>query len=286
MIQDSYRLSEEQIQHYEVFGFLVRRSVFSAEEVARMNDEFDRRLAIVIKETDPEGKRSFNNWTNRTPETPFIASLLDDPRIYRHSEQLIGEESVPVHSNANSYGTNSGWHPDRSDHHMCVIKNVMYLQPTAADRGALRVIAGSHKSPLHEDLLHMGLQGFDEEKSQFLKRSGLRGEEIPCYVFESNPGDVITFNELTWHAAFGGYRDRRTCTFNFYSNPKTTDEKEAMRKEVEHIGESNKNLGTVGLQYHRWWLENPENNPRRARWINWLNEWGFVDAYNNNTVVI
>ena len=163
MIQDSYRLSEEQIQHYEVFGFLVRRSVFSAEEVARMNDEFDRRLAIVIKETDPEGKRLFNNWPTRNPETPFLASVLEDPRIYRHSEQLVGEDSVPVHSNANSYGTYSGWHPDRTDHRICTIKNVMYLQPTTADRGALRVIPGSHKKPLHEDLLRIGVKGFDED---------------------------------------------------------------------------------------------------------------------------
>ena len=96
--------------------------------------------------------------------------------------------------------------------------NVMYLQPTTADRGALRVIPGSHKKPLHEDLLRIGVKGFDEDDSQFLKRSGLSGEDIPCYIFESNPGDVITFNEWTWHAAFGGYQDRRTCTFNFYRN--------------------------------------------------------------------
>ena len=94
-------------------------------------------------------------------------------------------------------------------------------------------------------------------------------------------GDVIIFNQLTWHAAFGGYRDRRTCTFNFYGAPRTPEAAESMRKVVEHIPEIKKNLGTVGLQYHPWWLANPENNPRRARWISWLEEWGFVEAYNN-----
>ena len=54
-----------------------------------------------------------------------------------------------------------------------------------------------------------------------------------------------------------------------------------MRKEVEYTSNSNNRLGTVGLQYHPWWLENPENNPRRTRWINWLKKWGFVDAYDN-----
>ncbi len=281
MIQENYSLSEAQIQHFEVFGFLVRRQVFSSEEVARMNEEFDRRLACIVRETDPEGKRIFNNWPNRSPETPFIASVLEDPRIYLPAEQLTGEDSVPVNSNANSYGINSTWHADTNDHHLCIIKNVMYLQPTTADHGALRVIPGSHKNPLHEDLLHIGLEEGEINEPRFLEKSGMRGEEIPCYIFESNPGDIITFNELTWHAAFGGYRDRRTCTFNFSRNPKTPEEIESMQKELERFPEGNKILGTVGMQYHPWWLENPDHNPRRMRWINWLTEWGFIEAGNN-----
>ena len=137
MIQDNYSLTEEQIKHFEVFGFLVRRNVFTTDEVAKMNEEFDSRRAVLLEGTDPEEKRFFDNWPNRNPETPFISSLLDDPRIYQHSEQLVGEDSVPVHSNANSYSQDSGWHPDRTDHNICTIKNVMYLQPTIADRGAL-----------------------------------------------------------------------------------------------------------------------------------------------------
>ena len=284
MIQENYRLSEAQIQHFEVFGFLVRRNVFTAEEVAKMNAEFDRRLASVLEGTDPEGNQTLNNWTNRTPETPFIASLLEDPRIYLPAEQLVGEDSVPVHSNANSYGTNTNWHPDRTDHNIEAIKNVMYLQSTTAARGALRVIPGSHKNPLHDDLLRIGLRHIEGEKDKFLEASNLSGEDIPCYVFNSEPGDIITFNELTWHAAYGGYRDRRTCTFNFYRNPKAPEEIEAMKKEVEYTSKSNGRFGTMGLQYHPWWLENPDHNPRRARWINWLKEWGFVDAYDNQKI--
>ena len=154
----------------------------------------------------------------------------------------------------------------------------MYLQPTTADRGALRVIPGSHKNPLHEDLLRIGLRGFKENDSQFLKKSGLCGADIPCYIFESNPGDIITFYEWTWHAAFGGYKDRRTCTFNFYRNPKETDEIAAMQLEVKNYAEETRTLGTVGLQFHPTWLENPDHYPRRERWISWLKEWGFIQA--------
>ena len=44
--------------------------------------EFDHRLASLKAEADPSEERLFNNWPNRNPQTPYIASLLEDPRIY------------------------------------------------------------------------------------------------------------------------------------------------------------------------------------------------------------
>lgn len=281
MIKDNYSLTEAQIQHFEVFGFLVRREVFSPEEIKTMNEEFDHRLASLKAEADSNEDRLFNNWPNRNPQTPYIASLLEDPRIYGPSEQLLGEDCVPVHSNANSYAKSSAWHPDTKDAHLLMVKNVMYLQPTTAERGALRVIPGSHKNPLHESLLRIGLDCSFGKESRYLKDSGLRGEDIPSYAFCSQPGDLIMFNQRLWHAAFGGYEDRRTCTYNFYQNPKSAKEKEVMHKQLEVARNNIKYLGTVGPQYHPWWLENPEGNPRRARWIKFLNDWGFVEAKNN-----
>ena len=281
MIAENCSLTEKQILHFETFGFLVRRNVFSAEEVAKINGEFDRRRASILAEIDPEEKRTFTQWPTRNPENPFTASLLDDQRIYVPSEQLVGEDSIPIQSHCNSYGKSSGWHVDTFDRRLCVIKNILYLQPTTANRGALRVIPGSHRSPLSEDLHNIDLYGYHDDTSPFLKASGMRGEDIPCYIFESEPGDVITFNELTWHAAFGGYKDRRSLSYNFFTNPKTDDEIESMKKIVEHTPANTQGLGTVGLEYHPNWLENADNNPRRARWINWLEKWGFVDAFNN-----
>ena len=281
MIQEKYSLTTQQIQHFETFGFLIRRTVFSPEEVNKVKQEFDRRLESIREEAGPDAERLFHNWPNRNPETPYIASLLEDPRIYVPSEQLVGEDSVPVHSNANSYRDSTPWHPDTRDQHLLMIKNVMYLQPTSCEHGALRVIPGSHRNPLHDELLRIGLDCSSGKESSFLKKSGLRGEDIPCFIFSSNPGDIITFNGLIWHAAFGGFNDRRTCTFNFFCNPRSSEEKESMRKHVETTQENIKLLGTVGPQFHPWWLDNPEGSTRRARWINWLEEWGFVEAYNN-----
>ena len=193
----------------------------------------------------------------------------------------IRDWCVPVHSNSNSYRTSTPWHTDTSDRDLLMVKTVMYLQPTTAKNGALRLISRSHRSPLHERLFEMGLDGGFGKEPRYLKESGLTAEDIPSFVFVSTPGDLITFNALTWHGSCGGFEDRRTCTFNFFGNPKTPVTEAAMRRHVESTRETTQKLGTVGPQYHPSWLENRDGSERRARWIAWLKEWGFIEAYND-----
>ena len=285
MIQEDHSLTEEQVQHFETFGFIVRRQVFSQEEIDRLDEEFDHYLATIKDEFEKKvGQgRGWPNWSNLNPDTPFMAGLLEDPRIYVPTEQLQGEDTVPLYSNANSFRNDSNWHPDTRQCHLPMLKNLVYLQPTTGDHGSLRVIPGSHKSPLYDDLHRLKLIN-SNDKSEILKESCMRSEDVPAYVFCSQPGDVITFNMRLWHAAFCGYEDRRNCSFAFCSNPKTAEEEEDLKSQLENA----KTL-TNGLKmelkdskyYHPWWLENPEGSPRRARWINWLNERGFIDAVNN-----
>ncbi len=270
-------LTEEQIQQFKTFGFLVRREVFSAEEMAKIDDEFSRRRLTILAQLDPEEKKNFRQWPTRNPELPFISSLLEDPRIYGPSEQLIGKNSVLFQSNCNSYGVDTNWHSDSKDRHLRLIKNVMYLQPTTAERGALRLIPGSHKSPLYDELVRIGLDLYVKDQgAYFLKDSEFNGEDIPCYIFSSQPGDVIIFNQNTWHAAYGTFEYRRTCTFNFICNPKTAEEKAEFHAMAGSF--SFKDLPVQGPQCHPEWLANPEGSARRARWIKKLEEWGFVEA--------
>ena len=88
MHQQQHGLSRQQVEHFHLFGFLIRRQVFGPEEMAKINQEFDQRLASIRRDADPNEERLFDNWTNRCPETPYIASLLEDPRIYLPSQQL------------------------------------------------------------------------------------------------------------------------------------------------------------------------------------------------------
>ena len=285
MIQKDHSLTEEQVQHFETFGFIIRRQVYSQAEIERIDAEFDQYLASIKEGFDKKvGQgRGWPNWSNLNPDTPIMAGMLEDPRIYVPTEQLQGKDTVPLYSNANSFRNNSNWHPDTRQCHLPMLKSLVYLQPTTGDHGSLRVIPGSHKSPLYDDLHRLKMVN-SNDKSEILKESGMRSEDIPAYVFCSQPGDVITFNMRLWHAAFCGYEDRRNCSFAFCSNPKTAEEEEDLKSQLE-----NARTLTGGLKmelkdskyYHPWWLENPEGSPRRERWINWLNKRGFIEAVNN-----
>ena len=208
-----------------------------------------------------------------------MASLLEDPRIYVSTEQLLGDDTVPVRSNANSFRHNTGWHQDSRQRHLCMLKNVVYLQPTTSDHESLRLIPGSHKSPLFDGLLRIGLNSSNDSEPQFLKDSEFRGEDIPCYIFCSQPGDVITFNQNIWHAAFDGYEDRRNCSFSFYSNPTTAKEEEDLHVLVKDAKTISPEMDLQNSPYyHPWWLANPEGSSKRARWIKWLEKWGFIEG--------
>jgi ectoine hydroxylase-related dioxygenase (phytanoyl-CoA dioxygenase family) len=285
MIQNNCSLTETQIQHYETFGFVVRHQVFDLKEIEKLNDEFENHLVEMKKEFEQKKDRPWPNWSNLTPSTPYIAGLLEDPRICVPIEQLLGDDVFPVYSNSNSMNKETSWHPDMIHSHIRGLKTLVYLQPTTADRGALRVIPGSHKTSFSSKLMNIGLCPRRTKSGRnFLEEANITGEDIPSFAFNSEPGDVVTINQNVWHAAFNCFEDRRLCSFGFYSNPKTTQEEAELKALVKRSGAHKKEL-TMSSQsqyYHSWWLKNPKKNPRRSRWIKSLDNWGFIQAMNNN----
>jgi ectoine hydroxylase-related dioxygenase (phytanoyl-CoA dioxygenase family) len=100
------------------------------------------------------------------------------------------------------------------------IKVAFYLDPVAKDTGCLRVIPGSHRLPLHEDLRPLREQRVDPTISPL----GAEPRDVPCYPLESQPGDVVLFNQNLWHASFGGRTGRRMFTLNFGAQPSADDQ--------------------------------------------------------------
>ena len=77
---------------------------------------------------------------------------------------------------------------------------MIYLESMRGETSSLRLIPGSHKQPLHEDLISFR-DRHDEEDPRYF---GLRGPEVPAWAVETDPGDVVLFNQCVYHAVYGG----------------------------------------------------------------------------------
>ncbi len=207
-------LTEEQIAHFETFGFVVRRRCFSTSEMEEISDAFDEVLAEDRRGEAFDGKAR-QAVLGFIEKRPLLSGLVEDDRIYLPLEQLLGPGFVWMGSDGNLYVGDTGWHPDGSVLDYECIKVALYLDPVMKDSGCLRVIPGSHRLPLHDALDPLRQQRHDPDEKAF----GTDGRDIPSYPLESQPGDVVFFDQSLWHSAFGGKTGRRMFTMNFGAQP-------------------------------------------------------------------
>ena len=264
-------LTEQQVTHFETFGFLILRKLFSPEELETIHAEHERGLAVAVAHTASDRL----NWSQLGPETPFFASLPEDPRISGVAERLRGEDVVGMTSNCNRMVGDTRWHEDQKNPFFYGMKFVYYLEPLDGNSGALRFIPGSHKNPLHDELQRIVMKGPNGEGSG---EAGLAINDVPAYICETEPGDVIAFDFAIWHASWGGSTNRTMCSMDFYKNPKTSEEIEATRDQLKVDADIRSRLDSAGPAYDPHWVSNPGGSPRRQRWINWLREYGFIEA--------
>ena len=258
-------LTDAEVSRFKTFGYHVMKQVFSAEERATIRREFDFMLAEQYGPSAYDGSK--RHWTMMMDEdTPFFASLLEDPRFLTVARQLYGDDVVGIGIDANRYTGDTHWHRDTSTVHQYGVKFAFYLQPVAADTGALRVIPGMHRLP-DDDSFREGVRA-------------LELEEVPCTSLPSEPGDVVAFDLRLWHASHGGSTDRHMCTVVYYANPKTEEELAALRNQ----GEGNVRAGLRNFEpkrqylYSKSWMSNPHGSPVRRAWIDRLTEVGYFEA--------
>ncbi|MCY4117922.1 MAG: phytanoyl-CoA dioxygenase family protein [Caldilineaceae bacterium] len=207
-------LSAEQIAHFETFGFIIMRQAFKPQEMEAISRDFDD-----VLDEDRQGL-PFSGEKRQAvmgciEKRPLLTKLLEDDRIYLPIEQLLGEGFIWNGSDGNLYVGDTLWHPDGSEHDYGCIKVAFYLDPVDKDTGCLRVIPGSHHQPLHGELEPLMLQRERPAATPF----GVDGANLPSFPLESEPGDVVFFDQNLWHAAFGGRTGRRMFTLNFFAKP-------------------------------------------------------------------
>ena len=203
-------------------------------------------------------------WSNLSPGYPLIAGLIEDSRICGVAEQLLGEGAIPVFSNANRWVTDTGWHPDTPHTHLRGVKFACYLQPVGGETGALRFVPGSHKRLLNG------------EGARFLSEADPAIRDVPAHVCESEPGDVIAFDNRLYHSAAGSSADKRQLTMNFVESPKSPAAKREFRELGDILRKQYERTNAPPPYFSKEWAANPDSNPRRQRMIDWLDAVGLL----------
>jgi len=215
-------LTQQQIAHFETFGFVVLRGLFSPSEMEPVGEGFEH-----IMRQDRGGHAYSGERQSLEPFAelqPSLTRLADDDRIYGPIEELLGPGFVWEGSDGNHYVGDTWWHPDKGGEAVRLdyrqIKVVFYLDALTRDEGCLRVIPGSHRPPFHHTL--EPLMARDGEPSDL--PFAVSQADVPSCPIETNPGDVIFFHQSLFHASFGGGLGRRMFTLVFTASPQTDDE--------------------------------------------------------------
>ena len=217
------KLTQQQLAYFDTFGYLMHRQVFTVNEMAKITRVADD----LWQRARPKGA----NESTHQRVSPFVepdpqlAWLAEDDRVYEPMAQLLGDGFIWGGSEGDkgSFNTTNDqhWHCDRHGFlglDYGLIKLMIYLEPTTKDTGALRVIPGSHRVPFGKLLKPLNTQQAHDCPDLF----GVEGEDLPCVILDSQPGDLVMFNHYLYHGVYHKHPNRRYITMKFAAKPTTT----------------------------------------------------------------
>ena len=259
-------LTQQQLSHFNTFGFLIFRQLFSPEEVRVISREVDTGLDAFLPNNTLHDRIKRHGDSLMDANTPFIASLIDDPRFADVAEQLLDKAVIPVATDANYFVGDTGWHVDNPSFDYAGVRFISYLEPLDAKTGSLRVIPGSHREPFHSQI-----------KRDTQPVFGVQPDELPAFVFSSQPGDVLAFNYWIWHAAFGGSDHRRMFGAVYYEDPQVPAALKGIQANFSgiHHRHSQRSYGGHAV-YPKYWRS--LDNPRHQRWVRRMDELGILET--------
>ena len=223
-------LNNEQIAHFDTFGFVFIRNMLSETEI--------NELSLYSQEIFNDHKK--NTGENYAQLQPFfeLNSKMDkfvvDKRIFDSVNRLLGDGFLWIGSEGNiTTKSEHGWHPDRTGTENEVnyrrLKVMFYLDQTTKEKGCLRVIPGSQNYQMHTDIRN-GTDAPPDSGKDADYIYGIKGRDFPAYFVESNPGDVLFFNQSLWHSVYNGFPGRRYLAMKFAAKPENNEHIESLNK--------------------------------------------------------
>ena len=211
MADQSFRLTEYQINYFDVFGYLSFPGLV-ADRIEEIQQEFENVWAERGGGHDgnPHAGKARSCIVPFIDQSEVLCTLLDDYRILAIAKTVLGDDFNYMGSDGNFYVGDTGWHSDgaHGPGDPMHIKIAFYLDALTGDTGSLRVIPGSHRLGDHY------ADALSGQISQSQDLWGVHGRDVPATIFNTQPGDVVVFNHNCKHAAFGGGGRRRMFTMN------------------------------------------------------------------------
>ena len=215
-------VTPQQKAFFDTFGYIRLRQQFSAEEMEAVSRETDKLLEEQRGGGPPSGHQ-MEVVEDIIEQGEVMTRMLVDDRIFGTVEALLGPRFIWNGSGGSIDFTDATvrWHTDRpNEPHATTYSFHLYLEQLRADTGALRVIPGSHKSTLHDDLLPVSEQAADST----MKVYGLSPTDMPQAVIESDPGDIVFFSQKIYHSVGGKLPGRRFLKLRFAAWPETDEQ--------------------------------------------------------------
>ena len=213
-------ITPEQKAFFDTFGFIHLRQQFSAEEMEAVNREADKLWEEQRGGGPPSGRDQ--NIQEMVEKGPVMTQMVVDDRIFGTVEGLLGPGFIWNGSEGNlSFSSEHHWHTDRpNDSHATTYSFHLYLDKVRAGTGSIRVIPGSHRRPLYDDLLPLNEQAADST----MKVYGLSPTDMSGVVLESDPGDIVFFSQKIYHGVYGKQPGRRYLKLRFVPWPETDEQ--------------------------------------------------------------
>lgn len=151
-----------------------------------------------------------------TERHDLLRGLPRDPRLLSIARAVLGAEPRVLPSDGNLFWCDTSWHADSygaplGERH---VKISMYLDRLDADTGAIRIVPGTSffQSPFARRVRRT-----TSEPDRIREAWGIEPDEVPSFVLESQPGDVVVWDYRTVHGAFHSCPRRRLLSMNYTS---------------------------------------------------------------------
>lgn len=217
-------LSSDELARYEADGFLIRRGLFTGEEIrllgetARADHALDE--AAVARDDGEGNKVRLSLWNH--PGDGIYGMVARCRRVVDAVEQLLGGEAYHYHSKMILKDARTGgawaWHQDYGYWYqngllfpdLCSV--MIAVDAATHENGCLEVLKGSHRMGRINHVLSGDQAGADRER---VAEAEKRLEKVHC---ELAPGDAVFFHANTLHCS-GPNRSERPrwamiCCYN------------------------------------------------------------------------